>query len=210
MFSNHEQEQKLYHSIATIGTLLLQIGEVGKRFLYKSESGDSVLLTEPDLTLSCSLDSQDEVSSSFSSTNIDVASDSKTHISDAAAESGAKLTEKEKPDEPDVATVHPVSGQTSGPDADSHMSSESRQRVSSSESRQRVSSSESQQSAATCSSSSRPDSDWSISFEQFLASMLTEPVLVNFFEQVYEVTDAVSHMRNKRLLTRQNSPLEAL
>lgn len=29
------KEQELYHSIATVGTLLLQIGEVGKQFQRK-------------------------------------------------------------------------------------------------------------------------------------------------------------------------------
>lgn len=32
MFSDRQEEQQLYHSIATVATLLLQIGEVGKAF----------------------------------------------------------------------------------------------------------------------------------------------------------------------------------
>ncbi|XP_041366492.1 TBC1 domain family member 9-like [Gigantopelta aegis] len=187
MFSNHEQEQQLYHSIATIGTLLLQIGEVGKRFMLKSESGDSFILMEPDLTLSSSTDSHHDISAS--ACNIE------TDLSDISADSTGKSTETATAcaNETDVTADQPGSQQTSNLEASSH-----------------VSSSESQQSGMISSSSSKPDSDWSISFEQFLASMLTEPVLVDFFEQTYDVTDAVSHMRNKRLLTRQNSPLEVL
>ena len=54
-------------------------------------------------------------------------------------------------------------------------------------------------------SSSKPDDLWSISFEQFLASILTEEALVQYFEQMYSVSEAVQKMRNRRLATRQTS-----
>jgi hypothetical protein len=52
---------------------------------------------------------------------------------------------------------------------------------------------------------SKPDSDWSISFEQFIASMLTEQPLVEYFERKVDITEDIAKMRNRRLLTRQQS-----
>lgn len=42
------------------------------------------------------------------------------------------------------------------------------------------------------------DDQWSISFEQFLASVLTEATLCEFFERKHDPTDAVSQLRNRR------------
>ena len=53
------------------------------------------------------------------------------------------------------------------------------------------------------SSTSKPDEDWSITFEQFLASMLTEVPLVSFFEQIVDVTSSVEKLRNRQLLEKQ-------
>ncbi|CAG5123665.1 unnamed protein product, partial [Candidula unifasciata] len=44
--------------------------------------------------------------------------------------------------------------------------------------------------------------DWSITFEQLLASILTEPPLVDFFERIYDTTDAVAALRSQRLATK--------
>lgn len=41
------------------------------------------------------------------------------------------------------------------------------------------------------------DSHWSISFEQFLASMLTEPYLVNYFEQQIDVLDRLKRLKTE-------------
>lgn len=45
IFLTEPEDQETYHSIATIGTLLLQLGDVGKRFLTdKDGSCDSLAL----------------------------------------------------------------------------------------------------------------------------------------------------------------------
>ena len=46
------------------------------------------------------------------------------------------------------------------------------------------------------------DWDWSISFEQFLASMLTEPALVDYFEAKLDLKPAIDRFRNRRLVER--------
>ena len=52
---------------------------------------------------------------------------------------------------------------------------------------------------------SKPDSDWSISFEQCIASVLTEQPLVEYFERKVDITEDIAKMRNRRLSTRQQS-----
>ena len=49
-----------------------------------------------------------------------------------------------------------------------------------------------------------PDADWTVSFEQFVASVLTEPLLVSFFEKRGDVRAAVAQLRSVRL-NRQTS-----
>lgn len=46
-------------------------------------------------------------------------------------------------------------------------------------------------------SSGALDLDWSISFEQFLASMLTEPYLVHYFEETVDVSQRLKQMKTE-------------
>lgn len=46
-------------------------------------------------------------------------------------------------------------------------------------------------------SSGALDLDWSISFEQFLASMLTEPYLVHYFEETIDVSQRLKQMKTE-------------
>jgi len=117
LFADEPNEQKLFHSIATVATLLLQIGEVGKQF--------------SSLSVSDSLPTQ--------------------------------LHE---------CTGSPVAGAVSGrPDTlDLNRSS-----------------------------GSSLDQYWSITFEQFLASMLTEQPLIDYFESQMDMMAAIERFRNRRL-----------
>ena len=49
------------------------------------------------------------------------------------------------------------------------------------------------------------DDQWSISFEQLLASVLTEPALCEFFERKHDPSDAIARLRNRRGMERQSS-----
>jgi len=95
LFTDEDNEQQLFHSIATVATLLLQLGEVGKQF----RSGDSL---------------------------------------------------------PVIST-------------------------------------------------SQMDSSWFITFEQLLASVLTESALVNYFEQLIDLTQTIERFRSRRLLRHMSS-----
>ncbi|XP_046333198.2 TBC1 domain family member 9-like isoform X1 [Haliotis rufescens] len=260
MFNEHEEEQQLYHAIATIGTLLLQIGEVGKRFMRKSESGDSSLFTESDLPLSSSIDSQSDMSISPSQRTLESSSPFESHLNTPTNSSNPSadkdnLTNKTLAEGDNaVAIKDPNSNVTDGEDSiakgdnadkskgdNSHAKGDNsdkskgdnsqkelktedslKENVSeeengnssqksgnsadaSRESRSSVASEGQQSYEESSPNSSKPDSEWSISFEQFLASMLTEPVLVKYFEKQYNVCDSVSKMRNRRLLTQTST-----
>ncbi|RUS90405.1 hypothetical protein EGW08_001810 [Elysia chlorotica] len=127
LFTDSVEEQDLYHSIATVGTLLLQIGEVGKRF---------------------------------------------RHNTDTSSASGglSPLREAQLEGQGQVERVSPAAEATVVEDR-----------------------------------GRKPDADWSVSFEQLLASMLTESPLVDFFERIYDTTDAVASLRNRRLVSRMQS-----
>ena len=49
------------------------------------------------------------------------------------------------------------------------------------------------------------DDRWSISFEQFLASVLTEPDLCVFFERKHDPSDAINRLRNRHGMERSLS-----
>lgn len=52
---------------------------------------------------------------------------------------------------------------------------------------------------------SAPDADWSITFEQVLASMLTEPALVDYFEKKQDFPGKMAACKTQRAVERQVS-----
>lgn len=65
-------------------------------------------------------------------------------------------------------------------------------------------------------SSSAVDADWTVSYAQILASLLTEPALVNFFEKPLDLATKIAEAREKQyhqragLLTIQHQSLNAV
>ncbi|XP_078333491.1 TBC1 domain family member 9-like isoform X2 [Crassostrea virginica] len=155
MFTDNEQEQQLYHSIATVGTLLLEMGEVGKKFyLQKSTSESST--------------------SESTSSRLDSLSEDLEQLKTEESKTSSDLSENQVKEE-----TNPSQAETSNADGSSM--------------------------SGTRNSYSKPDSDWSINFEQMVASLLTEQPLVTYFEKQSDVSEAVAKMRNRRLITRQSS-----
>lgn len=109
LFSQEPEEQQLYHSTATVASLLLRLGEVGKRFNCKK---------------------------------------------------GA---------EPEAASPPAPEGEQEGNREDSQLTG-----------------------GRGRGQGSLPDADWSITFEQVLASLLTEPPLVDYFERKRDVGSRVA------------------
>ncbi|XP_023334555.1 TBC1 domain family member 9B [Eurytemora carolleeae] len=116
-----EEQQKLYHSVSVVGTLLLQIGEVGERLDRKSAERKLLLESEPHIT------------------------EGTPELAEDA--SGEAATVKE-------------SGAASSPATSSEAVDENKNSA---------------------------GAVWNISFEQFLASILTESVLVDHFSKGVDI-----------------------
>ncbi|XP_076450712.1 TBC1 domain family member 9-like isoform X2 [Babylonia areolata] len=211
MFTDHGEEQQLYHSVATVGTLLLQLGDVGKQFLAQPRPSTSQtgleLSTSPSTTNlphSSSMESQGDVflGSSPRNTAEDAgkgSSASSLNTSDVkfglgGGEEGGRVEAEE--DEGRDGDGGSGCGKASDLDPCEGSLSQEDDQLSRSVSESQMSSSSSQ---------SKPDDTWSISFEQFLASMLTESALVTYFERTHDVSEPITRMRNRRLITRQAS-----
>ncbi|CAL1535440.1 unnamed protein product [Lymnaea stagnalis] len=193
MFTDSPEEQQLYHSIATVGTLLLQIGEVGKRFRVSSSSSGLSESDGPSPVMERKL-----APPPAGGKDQDIKT-SETKIS------GGRLLENGKNENAVEAGAQgdfPSSVRKDNESGDAMIISKD---ISSSAEGATASDPSQLLKPAGPSSpknTSKPDLDWSISFEQFLASLLTEPSIVDYFERIYDTTDAVAALRNRRLTTR--------
>ncbi|XP_059170667.1 TBC1 domain family member 9B-like isoform X2 [Physella acuta] len=183
MFTDNACEQQLYHSIATVGTLLLQIGEVGKRFRLSSSSS---ALSE--LEGSSPLSEKKFLSPGKEEPSVEKCNEGQEEngivkgeiVAGAGAQGDVQNVEVKDNTQSDAATEGAAKFTEAAPQylkpADTGLNSPK--------------------------NTSKPDEDWSISFEQLLASLLTEPSLVDYFERIYDTTDAVAALRNRRLTAR--------
>lgn len=149
MFLNESNEQQLYHAIATVATLLLQIGDVGKRFSFNNlTSSRSASVAE------CwnEVEILDEGSNRNSLTSVDPCEDQDRVIGTSDVEGTRRSVQEGSASREIVYEENP-----------------------------------------------KVDLDWSISFEQFLASMLTESELVAYFDSQFDLSPAVDRFRNRRL-----------
>uniref|UniRef100_A0A8C7ZF82 TBC1 domain family member 9 n=1 Tax=Oryzias sinensis TaxID=183150 RepID=A0A8C7ZF82_9TELE len=176
MFSEDAAEQELYHATATVTSLLLEMGEVGKLFTSctrKERSIADIKLEESPKdtgTSSAMLISDDE-------TRDDTSMSSYSVLSAGSHELEEKLQCEDIADD----TVLIRSG--AGGD-----------RVSGAHS--------SRLPDRGLPHSTSIDKDWAITFEQFLASVLTEQALVLYFERPVEVGASITNAKNKRKIRR--------
>ncbi|KAM8909479.1 TBC1 domain family member 9B isoform 1-T1 [Spinachia spinachia] len=176
MFSEEPLEQELYHSIATVASLLLRIGEVGKRFNNNNggrkadNPAAQALLTE--------------------------AQREEGHKEGGAWESQACLALAD-------AQLEPTALDEESKD---HVSLSSHSVVSSSslqcdditDNSVRIGDSRRRRGSVL-------DVDWSITFEQVLASLLTEPPLVDYFEKKRDFKNKMASCKAQRAVERQTS-----
>uniref|UniRef100_H3C586 TBC1 domain family member 9B n=1 Tax=Tetraodon nigroviridis TaxID=99883 RepID=H3C586_TETNG len=160
MFSEEPEEQHLYHSIATVASLLLRIGEVGKRFHNGSKKvGGAEAQAPPTVT-------QVE----------------EAHTGVEPGESQVCLEAAATPASTERDTG--CSGSLQPEDV-----GEEPRLVGGAEQRQ----------------GSVLDADWSVTFEQVLASLLTEPPLVDYFERKRDIQSKVEACKAQRATERQRS-----
>ncbi|XP_028710830.1 TBC1 domain family member 9B isoform X2 [Peromyscus leucopus] len=199
MFSEDPMEQDLYHAIATVASLLLRIGEVGKKFSARTakkprngaHGGDHSSATEEDEpplpkphqdpTQECQPPAAgDSQAKASGDTHLGKALQDSHVIAEGGSGEGQGspsllLSDDETKDDMSMSSYSVVSTGSLqcedltddtvlvGGDACSPTA------------------------AATSRSGGTVDTDWCISFEQILASVLTESVLVNFFEKRVDI-----------------------
>ena len=248
MFSDQHQEQHLYHSIATVATLLLQIGEVGKSFNSQKNSRSSsvmppggddcrsvgakrrvVVTTEcrdsgdcddvesttggEDLTEAGEVEKdhgsgdvekgkteEDETIGEIDRTAENVTSEKENDTCEIAeqneestrSDSGSTFKEQDTESQPETAI------ETNG--AEGRVTTEMCSTLTDGVGARRDESRPASTRCSSVSSTSLVDLDWSITFEQFLATILTEPPLVKYFEEQIDINGAIEFYRNRSQL----------
>ncbi|XP_042305856.1 TBC1 domain family member 9B isoform X1 [Sceloporus undulatus] len=199
MFSEDPVEQELYHAIATVASLLLRIGEVGKKFSHQPAKKTD------DIKANSNQDpvSEEESPTSDQSQNSTV----ERYAQDAPEDKASGDIQVEKHQLENQIFVD-GGGEGSGSPVQLFSDDETKDDMSMS-SYSMVSTGslqcediaddtvlvgcEAGSSAARYGSTI--DTDWSISFEQILASILTETVLVNYFEKKVDITQKIKEQK---------------
>ncbi|XP_017206325.2 TBC1 domain family member 9B isoform X7 [Oryctolagus cuniculus] len=197
MFSEDPLEQDLYHAIATVASLLLRIGEVGKKFSSRNgrKPGDSTPSGDQD-------GATKEGAPPAAEPHQDPAQEPQPPAAgDPQAKAGGDTYLGKAPQESQM-VVEGGSGEGQG--SPSQLLSDDETKDDMSMSSYSVVSTgslqcedladdtvlvggEARSPTAAARLGGTVDTDWCISFEQILASILTESVLVNFFEKRVDI-----------------------
>nr|XP_056721310.1 TBC1 domain family member 9B isoform X1 [Euleptes europaea] len=199
MFSEDPVEQELYHAIATVASLLLRIGEVGKKFSHQppKKADDCKANSSQDAA------SEDESPTSEQSQNSTVERYPQANTENKA--SGDVQLEKQQQENQTF-----VDGGGEGPGSPIQMLSDDETKDDMSMSSYSMVSTGSLQcediaddtvlvgceaGSSAARYGSTIDTDWSISFEQILASVLTETALVNYFEKKNDIMQKIKEQK---------------
>nr|KAF6482309.1 TBC1 domain family member 9B [Molossus molossus] len=190
MFSEDSMEQDLYHAIATVASLLLRIGEVGKRFSAQlgRKPRDSTSEEDQPPAFNPPHDPPQELrppalgypqATAGGDTQLRKVPQESQVVGKGGSGEGLGspsqdlMSDDETKDDMSMSSYSVVSvGSLQCEDLTNHTVPVGREVCSP---------------LATTHSGGSVDTDWSISFEQILASILTESVLVNFFEKRVDI-----------------------
>ncbi|KAG7465330.1 hypothetical protein MATL_G00175210 [Megalops atlanticus] len=181
MFSEDPSEQELYHAIATVASLLLRIGEVGKKFANNGAK-------RPDVQAGASL--VPEPPQPEKEDPVEEGSLGQAQVCKALEEAQLDVplppaSDEEAKDDTSVSSYSMVSAgslQCEDIADDTVLIGCGDQRR-----------------------GSALDGDWSITFEQVLASLLTEPPLVDYFEKKQDIRGRMAACKAQRAVERQVS-----
>lgn len=230
MFSEDVAEQELYHATATVTSLLLEMGEVGKLFFSGRRDHNPESKSEPSSDVSDPKATQEveDLGDIFSHADLESKSspceegkgdegnelppmqDIKLEDSspkDTGTSSAMLISDDETKDDTSMSSYSVLS-------AGSHELDEKLQCEDIADDTVLVRS----DSGSNGERGSRPhgsglldrglphstsiDKDWAITFEQFLASVLTEQALVHYFEKPVEVAARITNAKNVRKVGR--------
>ncbi|XP_073477164.1 TBC1 domain family member 9B isoform X2 [Aquarana catesbeiana] len=203
MFSEDPVEQELYHAIATVASLLLRIGEVGKKFTNPPlrNSGDTQenVIMEPsseegEHNSSPEYRQQMATEKNPSSDAISVPCNSQAgHMEEDFQKLRMESGNPERNSPPTQPTSDDETKDDTSVSSYSMVSASSLQCEDIADDTVLVGC---EAGSATPKYGSTIDAEWSISFEQILASVLTEPALVSYFEKK---VDIVQKMKQKKV-----------
>uniref|UniRef100_A0A3B4TUA4 TBC1 domain family member 9 n=1 Tax=Seriola dumerili TaxID=41447 RepID=A0A3B4TUA4_SERDU len=223
MFSEDVAEQELYHATATVTSLLLEMGEVGKLFSSSSSRKDHNMegKSEPSI---CMRDTTDPKSTQESgSDDVFQQGDQGDAFVHAGLENKPSPCEEGKGDEGNeqLPPMQDIKLEDSSPKDtgtssamlisddetkdDTSMSSYSVLSAGSHELDEKLQCEDIADDTVLVRRlphSTSIDKDWAITFEQFLASVLTEQALVHYFEKPVEVAARITNAKNVRKVGR--------
>uniref|UniRef100_A0A8C2WNM5 TBC1 domain family member 9 n=1 Tax=Cyclopterus lumpus TaxID=8103 RepID=A0A8C2WNM5_CYCLU len=205
MFSEDVAEQELYHATATVTSLLLEMGEVGKLFSSSGrKDNDTEDQSEPSMCTRDATDSKPgrqavldgpadclapvglEGKGGGGSERLPPMQDIKLEDSspkDTGASSAMLISDDETKDDTSMSSYSVLS-------AGSHELDEKLQCEDIADDTVLV------RSGSWLPHSTSIDKDWAITYEQFLASVLTEQALVHYFEKPVEVAARITNAKN--------------
>lgn len=206
MFSEDPNEQDLYHATAAVTSLLLEIGEVGKLFstqpMKEAESSGKALqnvLLQKKGSQQYHLIQSDPFKGGF------LAADEENNSSDGTQMEDIKLEDSSPRDNGASSSMLISDDDTKD---DSSMSSYSVLSAGSHEEDKLHCEDIGEDTVlvrSTTTTTSLPrstslDRDWAITFEQFLASLLTEPALVRYFDKPVCMMARITNAKNVRMM----------
>uniref|UniRef100_A0A671VXV0 TBC1 domain family member 9 n=1 Tax=Sparus aurata TaxID=8175 RepID=A0A671VXV0_SPAAU len=211
MFSEDVAEQELYHATATVTSLLLEMGEVGKLF----SSGRKELLTEgkPEPSMGRRDAAEPKTSQEVVSGGVFQQQDRSDAFVPADLENKPSQDEGSEQLPPmqdikledsspkDMGTSSAMLISDDETKDDTSMSSYSVLSAGSHELDEKLQCEDIADDTVLVRSDRLPhstsiDKDWAITFEQFLASVLTEQALVHYFEKPVEVAARITNAKN--------------
>ncbi|XP_077381725.1 TBC1 domain family member 9 [Festucalex cinctus] len=184
MFSEDPAEQQLYHATATVTSLLLEMGEVGKLF--------SATRRDHQLGDHSSEDDEEERCAAMQDIKLE----------DASPKSAMLTSDDEAKDDTSMSSYSVLSAGSHEPDDNNKLRCEDI-----ADDTVLVRSDEGDKDKTKKNGGgggeAGVDEDWAITFEQFLASVLTEQPLVLYFEKPADVSARITNAKNVHKVGRQ-------
>lgn len=201
MFSEDAAEQELYHATATVTSLLLEMGEVGKLFSCSGQRGRQA---EPTVCKSEPQDgegSRDQAAAGPRSDPIpcqDAARKGDDGPEQPPSMHDIKLDDSSPGKDTATSSAMLVSDDDTSVSSYSVLSAGSHELHCEDIAEDTVLVRSQGEPAHGLPHSTSIDKDWAITFEQFLASVLTEQALVRYFEKPVEMAARITNAKNVR------------
>ncbi|XP_063602227.1 TBC1 domain family member 9-like [Penaeus indicus] len=202
-----ETNQDIFTSLSRVGTLLLQIGEVGRKVRESSSKSNSGNASDVGEMASGSDPELDKTSGIVSDVSAATTVEGETWCSQLANKEVSHASDKcssstaDTPEEPQ---------KSSGADIEGPLSDEKQEEVQEKETQDKTPKEgghspdnfdDSGQSSRHSSLSQPSHQEWSISFEQFLANIANEERLMSFFEKPVDLAQEVQKLRKRQALS---------